>query len=68
MAARKKKQVPESERPIPLMVRLPPQLHALVETAAKRQHRSLNAQLIHVVSYYFGGDDDERTVATDTPT
>ncbi len=50
------------EKPIPLMVRLPPALHALVEDAAKRQHRSLNAQIIHIVSWYFGGESgDERT-------
>jgi predicted HicB family RNase H-like nuclease len=46
------------EKPIPLMVRLPPDLHALVVDAAFRQHRSLNAQLIHIVAWYFGGEFD----------
>lgn len=53
------------EKPIPLMVRLPPHLHALVENAAFRQHRSLNAQLIHIVAWYFGGEvGDDQPVAT----
>lgn len=69
MAPKKKTPIAESEKPIPLMIRLPPQLHALVEDAARRQHRSLNAQVIHIIAYYFGGEDDTNSRAvtvTDT--
>lgn len=59
MAPRKRSE--PVEKPIPLMVRLPPPLHVLVDDAAKRQHRSLNAQIIHIITWYFGGElPDER--------
>lgn len=59
----------DTEKPIPLMVRLPPHLHALVDDASKRQHRSLNAQVIHIISWYFGGESGvESPSLTDAPT
>lgn len=56
MAPRKRSEA--VEKPIPLMVRLPPHLHALVDESARRQHRSLNAQIIHIVSWYFGENSE----------
>lgn len=63
MAPRKRAE----EKPIPLMIRLPPHLHALVQDTANRQHRSLNAQIIHIVSFYFGGVEDGPSSLADRP-
>lgn len=42
----------QTEKPVPLMLRLPPALHAEVVKEAERQHRSLNAQVVYILEQW----------------
>lgn len=62
----KRERTPTSKDFVPLMLRLPPDLHEWLKAQSENERRSLNSQVAVMLQSL--RDDDKRTVTTDTPT
>lgn len=61
----KRERTPTSKDFVPLMLRLLPDLHEWLKAQSENERRSLNSQVAVMLQSL--RDDDERTVAPDSP-
>lgn len=53
---------------VPVVIRFPPELHAALTALAEREHRSLTAQVIHVMGQWVDQQErEERGRGSDRP-